>query len=38
MTKSVEKKIADLKARASRVGKKGMKPSSAIRNGSEILN
>jgi len=36
MTKSVEKKIADLKAKARRVGKKGVKPSSATRNGSSL--
>jgi hypothetical protein len=36
MTKSVQKKIADLKARARRVGKNGVKPSSAVRNGSSL--
>jgi len=36
MTKTIEIKIADLKARAKRVGKNGAKPSSAIRNGSSL--
>jgi hypothetical protein len=36
MTKSIEKKIADLKARARRLGKNGIKPSSAVRNGSSL--
>jgi len=36
MTKSVEKKIADFKAKARRIGKNGIKPSSAVRNGSSL--
>jgi hypothetical protein len=36
MTKSIEKKIADLKAKARRVGKNGIKPLSATRNGSSL--
>ena len=36
MTKSIEKKIADLKAKAKRMGKNGAKPSSAVRNGSSL--
>jgi len=36
MTRSIEKKIADLKAKAKRMGKSGVKPSSAIRNGSSL--
>jgi hypothetical protein len=36
MTKSVEKKIADFKAKAKRIGKSGIKPSSAVRNGSSL--
>jgi len=36
MTKSLEKKIADLKAKAKRMGKNGVKPSSAVRNGSSL--
>ena len=36
MTKSVEKKIADLKAKARSIGKNGIKPSSAVRNGSSL--
>lgn len=36
MTKSVEEKIAALKAKAKRMGKSGAKPSSAIRNGSSL--
>jgi hypothetical protein len=36
MTKSIEEKIADLKARAKRVGKNGIKPSNAVRNGSSL--
>lgn len=36
MTRSIEKKIADLKAKAKRMGKNGIKPSSAVRNGSSL--
>jgi hypothetical protein len=36
MTKSIEKKISNLKAKARRLGKNGIKPSSAIRNGSSL--
>jgi hypothetical protein len=36
MTRSIEKKIADLKAKAKRMGKNGVKPSSAVRNGSSL--
>lgn len=36
MTESVEKKIADIKGKAKRFGKKDVKPSSAIRNGSSL--
>ncbi len=36
MTKSIEKKIADLKAKAKRLGKNGVKPASAVRNGSSL--
>jgi hypothetical protein len=36
MTKSIEKKIAELKAKARRVGKTGVKPSTAVRNGSSL--
>lgn len=36
MTKSIEKKITDLKAKAKRIGKSGVKPSSAVRNGSSL--
>lgn len=36
MTRSIEKKIADLKAKAKRTGKNGVKPSSAVRNGSSL--
>lgn len=36
MTKSIEKKIADIKAKARRMGKSGVKPSSAVRNGSSL--
>jgi hypothetical protein len=36
MTKNIEKKIADLKAKARLVGRNGIKPASAIRNGSSL--
>lgn len=36
MTKSIEKKIAEVKAKAKLLGKNGIKPSSAIRNGSSL--
>ena len=36
MIKSVEKKIADLKVKAKRLGKNGVKPASAVRNGSSL--
>lgn len=36
MKKSIEKKIADLKAEAKRLGKSGVKPASAVRNGSSL--
>ena len=36
MTKSIEKKIADIKARAKLLGNNGIKPASAIRNGSSL--
>ena len=36
MTKSIEKKIADIKAKAKLLGKNNIKPASAIRNGSSL--
>jgi hypothetical protein len=36
MTKSLEKKIADFKEKARRIGKNGVKPASAVRNGSSL--
>ncbi|WP_158559293.1 hypothetical protein [Deminuibacter soli] len=36
MTKSIESKIAALKAKARQVGKNDVKPSSASRNGSSL--
>ncbi len=36
MTASIQKKIADIKAKAKKKGKMGVKPSGAIRNGSSL--
>ena len=36
MTSSIQKKMADLKAKAKRIGKSGVKPSDAVRNGSSL--